>query len=89
MRILICLLLAVASSVEAGVFRCHEIRDGAITYQNRPCPGGTFQRQFRVDLPPPPDFFAVPESVEIVARSPVRVVPLAAGYDAFDDTARR
>lgn len=78
MRVLMALgLLALTHVAEAGVFRCREIGGGPIYYQNQPCPGGTFQRALRQDLPPPPEFFAVPRNVEVVARPPVRVVPLA------------
>lgn len=67
-------LLMFASSAHAGVYRC-DGNGGAIYYQNDPCPGGTFQRQFRLDTPPPPEFFALPPKEEIRARVPVRVVP--------------
>lgn len=79
----LCLLLLAASTAHAGVYRC-DAQGGVTQYQNDPCPGGTFQRQFRVDVQPPPEFFALPKKEEIRARVPVRVVPLVAeGQTSF------
>ena len=89
MRILLCLLLSFASGVDAGVFRCRVAGGGAITWQNQPCPGGTFQREHRVDLQAPPEFFAIPKNVEIVSRPPVRVVPVMEDSASFEPPKRR
>lgn len=70
---IVCLML-IATSAQAGVYRCDE--RGEIRYQNQSCPGGTFQQELRIATPPPPELFMLPPVREIRARVPVRVVPV-------------
>jgi hypothetical protein len=76
MRVLTVLLLAgLCLPAHAGVYRCKQRLSGAIRYQNEPCPGGSFQWTLRTATPAPPELFDVPRAVEILPRTPVRVVP--------------
>ena len=82
MRLLLICLLATSQPALSATFRCNERLTAETVYQNHPCPGGTFQRELRLVTPPPPQLFAVPQPQEILARPPVRVVPLIASEPA-------
>lgn len=85
MKILLIAVIGLAATpASASTFRCDARLSPGAVYQDQPCPGGTFQRQQRLVTPGPPELFKVPAKEEIIARPPVRVVPIedAAGSRA-------
>lgn len=87
--LLIWLLLALSGVAGADTYRCDDRLGRGTVFQNDPCPGGTFQRDQRLVTPAPPQLFFTPEPREILAKRPVRVVPLAPMDQVVLESGRR